>query len=433
MSTKLPLDPARSVFRLDIFNGDASLDKYKEQGGYEALQKALRNGHQSVIDLVTAAGLRGRGGAAFPTGAKLKMVRENVKDDGFAICNADEGEPGTFKDRFIMRHNPYQLLEGFTLAAYAAGVSQGIIYIRHEYPEARAVMREAIKQAGAAGLLGNKILGSEYSFNIDIFSGAGSYLCGEETAMLSSIEGKKGRPRLKPPYPSVSGLGGKPTLINNVETLANIPVIVAYGAAWYRSNGTADSPGTKLISLSGDVENRGLYEVPYGVSFGEIIETCGGGIKGGREMKAVNIGGASGVVVPVDELDCTLDYGVCAKRGITIGSGAVFVMDDTRSILANVQNRLGFFLHESCGKCTPCREGLRQADKIVGRVLGGTATLSDIDNLDRYTRVLQEAAFCGLGQAAGNSISSSLKYFRSEYEAQCVDGPNAKKTEEAIA
>lgn len=409
------------VFRLDLFRQFPTLMHYESFGGYKALARALVRGPAAVIDEITAAGLRGRGGAAFSTGSKLRMVATAPAGEKYLICNADEGEPGTFKDRFIMTHIPFQLLEGMAIAALAVGARQGFIYIRHEYPEAQETMRLSITAARAAGLLGPDILSSGFAFDVELFSGAGSYLCGEETALLSSMEGKKGRPRLKPPYPTESGLWGKPTLINNVETLANIPPIIANGAEWYRCLGTADSPGTKLISLSGDVACRGLYEVPFGTTFRQIIDCYGGGMRNGRPLKAVNIGGASGVVVPSEELDYSLEYRACGQRGITIGSGAVFVMDDSRSVLENVRNRVEFFLHESCGKCTPCREGLRQAGRIVTRVLAGDALLADVTNLERYTRALQNAAFCGLGQAAGNSLASSLKYFRPEYAAGCRD------------
>jgi len=418
-----------AVFRLSLFQEFPTLMHYRGFGGYEALAKAVESNPTSIIETLAAAGLRGRGGAAFPTGLKMQMVRNNAERERYIICNADEGEPGTFKDRFIMTHIPFQLLEGMTLAAYAVGAAKGYIYIRHEYPEAQQTMHRSIAAAKAAGLLGDNILGQGFSFDVEIFSGAGSYLCGEETALLSSMEGKKGRPRLKPPYPTQNGLWGKPTLINNVETLANIPMIIGRGAEWYRTLGTLDSPGTKLISLSGDVEQRGLYEVPFGTTFNQIIEEYGGGMKNGRRVKAVNIGGASGVVVPPWELDCALEYHSCGERDITIGSGAVFVMDESRSILANVHNRVEFFLHESCGKCTPCREGLRQAGRIIHNLLSGKAVMADVDNLERYTRAMQNAAFCGLGQAAGNSLISSLRYFRSEYEAACFDYGNQYQRE----
>lgn len=425
-----PLKQTDSVFRLALFREFPTLMHYRDFGGYQALTKALSGSPDEVVAAIGDAGLRGRGGAAFPTAAKMSMVRDNTETERYIICNADEGEPGTFKDRFIMTHIPFQLLEGMAIAAFAVGAAKGFIYIRHEYPEAQETMRRGIAAARAAGLLGADILGSGFSFSVEIFSGAGSYLCGEETALLSSIEGKKGRPRLKPPYPTQSGLWGKPTLINNVETLANIPPIIDRGADWYRGLGTADSHGTKLISLSGDVARRGLYEVPFGKTFRQIVDEYGGGMKQGR-LKAVNIGGASGVVVPPWELDCRLEYGACAQRGITIGSGAVFVMDDSRSILENVRNRVDFFLHESCGKCTPCREGLRQAGRIIHKTLAGESVLADIGNLERYTRAMQNAAFCGLGQAAGNSLASSLKYFRAEYDALCRDRDAAAK--EALA
>lgn len=395
------------------------LPLYRQRGGYAALKKVLCESPEHMVDEIKNSGLRGRGGAAFPTGLKIQMVRNNSETDRFIICNADEGEPGTFKDRFIMTRIPFQLLEGITIAAYLSGAAKGYIYIRHEYPEARNILLGSIKAAVKAGYLGKQIMGTGFSLDLELFSGAGSYLCGEETALLSSIEGKKGRPRVKPPYPTQEGLWGKPTLINNVETLANLPKILEKGADWYRSIGTKDSHGTKLISLSGDVAHRGLVEVPFGVSFNEIIHKHGGGPKPERMIKAVNIGGASGVLVPPAMLDTPLEYGACAKAGITIGSGAIFVLDDTRSILSNVHNRIRFFLHESCGKCTPCREGLRQANYLVDKIISGRSRFKDVDTLERYTRAIQEASFCGLGQAAGNSLRSSLEYYGDEYLAHC--------------
>ncbi|HCP15731.1 MAG TPA: NADH-quinone oxidoreductase subunit F [Peptococcaceae bacterium] len=401
------------------------LDLYRSRGGYTALQKVLGQSPEASIEELKNSGLRGRGGAAFPTAKKIEMVRDNAETERYVICNADEGEPGTFKDRYIITHLTFQLLEGITIAAYLAGASKGILYVRHEYWEPQNKLRASIKEATEAGLLGDNILGSGFSLHLEIFSGAGSYLCGEETALLNSIEGRKGRPRLKPPYPTQQGLWGKPTLINNVETLTNIPQILKNGAEWYRSLGTADSHGTKLISLSGDIQKRGLVEVPFGITFREIIEQYGGGPKPGRTIKAVNIGGASGVLVPQEMLDTPLEYGACAQAGITIGSGAVFVLDDTRSILENVHNRTRFFLHESCGKCTPCREGLRQTHTIIHQLLEGTATSHDVDRLERYTDAMQHASFCGLGTAAGNSLCSSLHYYRKEYLDHCQDSGHA--------
>jgi NADH-quinone oxidoreductase subunit F len=403
----------------NIIEEYVDLTAYRLRGGYVALKNALEQQPEHSIKELKASGLRGRGGAAFPTASKIEMVRKNEETDRYIICNADEGEPGTFKDRFIMTHVPFQVIEGITIAAYLAGAEHGYIYVRHEYPEVQEILRESIKKAEDAGLLGENILGSGFRLKLEIFSGAGSYLCGEETALLSSIEGRKGRPRVKPPYPTQSGLWNKPTLINNVETLANIPKIIEKGAEWYRSIGTVDSTGTKLISLSGDVVNRGLIEVPFGITFDQIIEEYGLGTKPGRTIKAVNIGGASGVLVPDSMLNTPLEYTACANAGITIGSGAIFVLDDTRSILPNVHNRVKFFLHESCGKCTPCREGLRQANVILNKLLSGAAVEGDMALLERYTRAIQEASFCGLGQAAGNSLKSSLEYFHEEYLAAC--------------
>jgi NADH-quinone oxidoreductase subunit F len=404
-------------------------NSYCRLSGYSALKKVLRQAPDTIIQEISDSGLRGRGGAAFPTGKKIEMVRNNSETKRFIVCNADEGEPGTFKDRFIMTHIPFQLLEGITIAAYLAGASKGYIYVRHEYPEAQKILRASIAQAIEAGLLGDNILNSGFSLSLELFSGAGSYLCGEETALLSSIEGRKGRPRVKPPYPTQSGLWNQPTLINNVETLTNIPKIIEKGVSWYRSIGTSDSSGTKLISLSGDIANRGLYEVPFGITFAQIVAEYGGGPKAGRSIKAVNIGGASGVLVPPELLTTPLEYKACAQAGITIGSGAIFVLDDTRSILSNVQNRLRFFLHESCGKCTPCREGLRQANIILNKLLAGQAAVNTVDILERYTRTIQNASFCGLGQAAGNTLKSSLEYYRDEYLACCQENPQNQNAE----
>ena len=399
-------------------------------GGYSALQKVLSQPIEHSIEELKRSELKGRGGAAFPIGLKIESVRDNENTERYIICNADEGEPGTFKDRFVMTHSPFQLLEGIVIAACLAGASQGFIYVRHEYPEVQRSLRQSIQEAIQANLLGENILGSSFSLNLEIFSGAGSYLCGEETAMLSSIEGKKGRPRLKPPYPTQEGLWGNPTLINNVETLCNLPAILSKGADWFRTLGTAGSRGTKLISLSGDVRNRGVFEVPFGITLGEIIDKCGGGTQDGCRVKAVNIGGASGVLIPPELLDVPLDYDTCRKAGITIGSGAVFVLDDTRSILENVRNRVRFFLHESCGKCVPCREGLRQVNALIDKILDGQAVSDDIDTLARYTRVMQDASFCGLGQAAGNSLTSSLTFYRDEYMAMCTDQESIQNEEE---
>jgi NADH:ubiquinone oxidoreductase subunit F (NADH-binding) len=406
-----------------VFNFDnhkcQNLREYLKDSGYLSLEKTLSDPAAKSLDEIKKSRLRGRGGAAFPVGIKLEAVRSSDSNEKYIICNADEGEPGTFKDRFIMTNIPFKLLEGLTIAAYLSGANQGYIYIRHEYPEVSKIISDCMQQAENAGLLGKNILNSGFDFNLKIFSGAGSYLCGEETALISSIEGKKGRPRLKPPYPTVEGLWGRPTLINNVETLTNLPYIIERGGDWFKSIGTKDSTGTKLISLSGDVVKRGVIEVPFGTTFREIICNFGQGMKNSKELKAVNIGGASGVLVPSDLLDTPLDYEKCRQAGITIGSGAVFVLDESRSILSNVRNRVDFFIHESCGKCTPCREGLRQVDVIIKKLTDGSASFEDISVLERYTRTIQNASFCGLGQAAGNSLASSLKYYKNEYLEMC--------------
>lgn len=408
------------VFNIDIEN-PVSLCEYQSGGGYSGLKKLLAQGSGWGLDEIKESGLRGRGGAAFPTAAKLSMMRANTQTERFIVCNADEGEPGTFKDRFIMQNIPFQLLEGIAIAAFIAGAGKGYIYVRHEYEKIQRILKEAIAQATSAGLLGEDIPGSDFSLQLEIFSGAGSYLCGEETAMLSSIEGRKGRPRLKPPYPTTAGLWGKPTLINNVETLTNLPKILSKGAAWFNTLGTSDSRGTKLLSISGDVKKRGLLEVEFGVTLQEIVFKLAGGPLDGHSIKSVNIGGASGVQIPPELLDTPLEYAACAKNGITIGSGAIFMLDETRHVVDNIANRVNFFLHESCGKCAPCREGLRQTNIILKRLQMGQGSIADLDTLSRYTYAIQNASFCGLGQAAGNSLRSSINYFYPEYAALCRD------------
>ena len=405
-----------------------SLEEYRAVGGYSGLERLLANGDEWGLREILSSGLRGRGGAAFSTGAKLGMVRNNPEGQRYIICNADEGEPGTFKDRFILSNIPFQLLEGIVISAYIAGATQGILYVRHEYEEIQRQIRHSIAIARAANLLGEHILGSSFSFELKIFSGAGSYLCGEETAMLSSIEGRKGRPRIKPPYPTQSGLWGRPTLINNVETLTNLPKILKNGADWFCGIGTEDSRGTKLLSISGDVRRRGLLEVAFGTTLREIIFSHAGGALEGHEIRSVNIGGASGVNLPLELIDTPLEYAACGRAGVTIGSGAIFVQDERRSIVENVASRVRFFLHESCGKCAPCREGLRQANIILQRFLNGKASVSDLDTLSRYTFAIQNASHCGLGQAAGNSIMSSLSYFYQDYAILCSDFRSQEET-----
>lgn len=396
------------------------LELYLQNGGYEGLKKAFSLSTNAGINQIKQSRLRGRGGAAFPTGDKIEMVKNACGTQKYIVCNADEGEPGTFKDRFIMTCIPFQLIEGITIAAFLTGAQKAYIYVRHEYPEAQAIISKSIDEAQKAGLLGQNIMDSGFSFSVELFSGAGSYLCGEETALLSSVEGRKGRPRLKPPYPTSSGLFGLPTLVQNVETLANLPKIMKYGPSWFKSIGTVDSAGTKLVSLSGDVNHRGIFEVPYGVTFAQIIQQYGEGIKNGKRLKAVNIGGASGVLVPPFMLNVPLEYLACEKAGITIGSGAIFVLDESRSIIENVQNRVRFFLQESCGKCTPCREGLWQVNALLKRFGIGKAEAADIQILRQYINALQGASFCGLGIAAGNTLKSSLAYYLAEYESCCI-------------
>jgi NADH:ubiquinone oxidoreductase subunit F (NADH-binding) len=333
----------------------------------------------------------------------------------YLVCNADEGEPGNFKDRYLMENDPHQLLEGMIIGAYASGASKGYIYIRGEYDKARDLMLHAVQQAKAKKFLGNKICGTGFSFNVDILSGAGAYICGEEFALIESIEGKAGRPRNKPPYPTMSGVDNKPTVISNVETISNIPHIVLHGPEAFTAIGTQSSPGTRLVSLSGNVQSPGVYEVPFGISIRDIIDSLGGGVPNGRAIRMVQVGGASGPCIPPSLLDLKMDYAEFSGQGLSMGSGAVIVIDDRFDILDIIRLNMRFFKHESCGKCTPCREGIRQILRLLFKFKSGSATESDLELLETLSNVMIRTSFCGLGQAAPTAVLSTLKYFREEY------------------
>ncbi|MFQ6013939.1 MAG: NADH-quinone oxidoreductase subunit NuoF [Anaerolineae bacterium] len=381
---------------------------YVEHGGFQALRKALLEMNPSqIVEEIRASRLVGRGGAAFPTGLKWQFTAAAPGDIKYVICNADESEPGTFKDRVLLERNPLQTIEAMTIAAYAIGAHQGYIYIRGEYPLAYERLEEAVQQANQGGYLGEDILKSGFSFQIEIRRGAGAYVCGEETALFESIEGKRGEPRVKPPFPTTHGLWGRPTVINNVETLANVPSIVLNGGSWYRRFGTEKSSGTKLFCLSGRVQRPGLYEVPLGVPLRHLLHDLAGGVKGDRALQAVLIGGAAGMFLTPDQLDLPLDFQSLAAAGATLGSGAVIVFDETVNLGEVIKRLARFFAHESCGKCYPCQLGTRRQLEIVERLAAGQG--GDVQLLRELGRTMQDASLCGLGQTAANPVLSALE------------------------
>ncbi len=395
-----------------------SLAEYIENNGYEALAKTLDTlSPQDVIDEVTASGLRGRGGGGYPTGLKWANAAASVHDPvKYLICNADEGDPGAFMDRSALEGDPFSVIEGMTIGAYAVGAKQGYIYIRAEYPLAIRRCRIAIDLARKAGLLGKGILGSGFDFDIDIRLGAGAYVCGEETALMHSIEGERGQPVIRPPYPTTAGLWGHPTVINNVETLANIPVILMNGAKWFARIGTEKSTGTKVFALAGKVNNTGLVEVPMGTTLRDIVFEIGGGIPEGRAFKAVQTGGPSGGCLPAAELDLPVDYDSLGKAGSIMGSGGMIVLNEQDCMVATAKYFLEFTQSESCGKCVPCREGTLRMLEILRRITDGEGVPEDIGKLERLSLLIKNTSLCGLGQNAPNPVLSVLKNFREEFE-----------------
>ncbi len=398
------------------------IDEYIARDGYAALEKAL---FQMTPDQVLAelekSGLRGRGGAGFPTGRKWSFAKVQKADQKYMVCNADEGDPGAYMDRSTLEGDPHSILEAMAIAGYTIGASRGFIYIRAEYPLAITRLETAIAQARAYGLLGDRILGSGFSFDIELRLGAGAFVCGEETALLASIEGKRGMPTPRPPFPAVKGLWGRPTVINNVETLANIPVILLKGGDWFAKIGTATSKGTKVFALTGKVQNSGLIEVPMGTTLREIIFNIGGGIRNGHTFKAAQTGGPSGGVIPPQFLDLPIDYENLAKIGSIMGSGGLIVMDETDCIVDVAKFYLDFTVEESCGKCAPCRIGGRSLCNLLTKVTKGSATMEDIDRMREIAEAMQRASLCGLGQTAPNPVVSSLRYFMDEYKAHILD------------
>jgi NADP-reducing hydrogenase subunit HndC len=394
------------------------IEDYIAHDGYAALGKAVAEMSQAeVIAEVSQAGLRGRGGAGFPTGAKLRAVAQAPGTPKYVICNADESEPGTFKDRLILEGDPHSIIEAMAIAAYAVGASQGIVYVRGEYVLAQARLNKAIQQAREMGLLGEHIFGSNFSFDVQVHSGAGAYVCGEETALIESIEGKRGEPRARPPYPTTHGLWGKPTLVNNVETLANLPAIVRNGAAWYKGFGTPSSPGTKVYTILGNVNMTGLIEVPMGITLREVVAIYGQGMRNGGTLKLAQTGGSSGSIIPASLQDTPMDFDSYAKAGVSLGSGALLVCDEDTCVVDLARVLLNFFRNESCGKCGPCRIGTERAYQILTGLAEGVGTLRDLDDLALLADGLTQFSNCGLGQTAAVPIRDILKYFRAEVEA----------------
>ena len=398
------------------------IDEYIAFDGYRALARVLvEMSPDEVIDIIDKSGLRGRGGAGFPTGKKWKSTREAKGDKKFVVCNADEGDPGAFMDRSILEGDPHAVLEAMEIAGYSIGAEKGYIYVRAEYPIAVNRLQIAINQAREYGILGENIFGTGFNFDIEIRLGAGAFVCGEETALLESIEGKRGQPRVKPPYPAQSGLWGCPTLINNVETYANIAQIILKGPEWYSSIGTENSKGTKVFALGGNVNNVGLVEVPMGTTLREIVYDIGGGIQNGREFKAAQTGGPSGGCIPKEHLDTPIDYESLKAIGSMMGSGGLIVMDDTKCMVCLAKFYLQFTVSESCGKCTPCRIGTKRMLEILEKLCSGEGTEYDIYRLEKLAVNIQKSSICGLGQSAPNPVISTLKYFREEFRQHAIE------------
>ena len=400
-----------------------NIDDYLSVRGYEAIARVLTEMKpEDVIAEVKKAGIRGRGGAGFPTGLKWEFTANQDADEKYVICNADEGDPGAFMDRSAIEGDPHTVLEGMIIGGYAIGAKKGIVYIRAEYPLAIKRLELAIAAARECGFLGDNILGSDFSFDIEIRLGAGAFVCGEETALIHSIEGSRGMPRPRPPYPSVSGLFGKPTLINNVETWANIPVVILDGGDWFNSIGTETSKGTKVFALAGKVNNTGLVEVPMGTTLREIVYDIGGGIPGDKTFKAVQTGGPSGGCLPEEYLDTQIDYESLAKAGSIMGSGGMIVIDEDSCMVGLSRFFIEFTQDESCGKCTPCREGTKRMLEILTRITEGKGKSGDIEKLERLGHMIQKSSLCGLGQSAPNPVLSTIKNFREEYEEHIEQG-----------
>lgn len=401
-----------------------NIEEYIGENGYQALAKVLTEmTPEDVIQTILDSGLRGRGGGGFPTGMKWKLARNIVKDadQKYVCCNADEGDPGAFMDRSVLEGDPHVVLEAMAIAGYAIGATQGYIYVRAEYPIAVERLEIAIKQAREYGLLGKNIFGTDFSFDIGLRLGAGAFVCGEETALMTSIEGNRGEPRPRPPFPAEKGLFQKPTILNNVETYANIPQIILNGADWFASMGTEKSKGTKVFALGGKIHNTGLVEVPMGTTLRTVIEEIGGGIPNGKKFKAAQTGGPSGGCIPAEHMDIPIDYDNLISIGSMMGSGGLIVMDEDNCMVDIAKFFLEFTVDESCGKCTPCRIGTKRMYEMLDKITRGQATLEDIDKLEELCYYIKQNSLCGLGQTAPNPVLSTLRYFRDEYIAHVVD------------
>jgi NADP-reducing hydrogenase subunit HndC len=413
----LPAEQRIVLERAGIIDPE-KIEDYILYDGYEALGKIMKGMSQAeVIEIIEKSGLRGRGGAGFPTGMKWKFVSKTPGDQKYVICNADESEPGTFKDRLVLEGDPHSIIEAMLIAGYAVGASIGYIYVRGEYMLAQQRLVQAIEQAKAMGLLGEHIFGTDFSFEIHVHAGAGAYICGEETALIESIEGKRGEPRSRPPYPTTNGLWDKPTLVNNVETLANITAIIRNGAEWYRSFGTPSSPGTKVYTIMGNVNVTGVIEVPMGITLREVINIYAKGMKPGSSFKLAQTGGSSGSIIPASLQDTPMDFDSFNKAGVALGSGALLICDEETCVVDLAKVLLNFFRFESCGKCNPCRIGNQRAYFILDKISQGIGSLNDLKDLELLSANLYELSNCGLGQTAGTPIRDILQYFRAEVEA----------------
>jgi NADH:ubiquinone oxidoreductase, NADH-binding (51 kD) subunit len=399
-----------------------NIEEYIGTHGYEALGKVLTEmTPDDVIQKILDSGLRGRGGGGFPTGLKWKLAKGNDADQKYVCCNADEGDPGAFMDRSVLEGDPHVVLEAMAIAGYAIGASQGYIYVRAEYPIAVDRLKIAIEQAREFGLLGSNIFGSDFSFDIDLRLGAGAFVCGEETALMTSIEGNRGEPRPRPPFPAQKGLFQKPTILNNVETYANIPQIILNGSEWFASMGTEKSKGTKVFALGGKIKNTGLVEVPMGTTLREVVEQIGGGIPNGKKFKAAQTGGPSGGCIPIEHFDIPIDYDNLISIGSMMGSGGLIVMDEDNCMVDIAKFFLEFTVDESCGKCTPCRIGTKRMYEMLDKITKGQGTMEDLDKLEELCYYIKENSLCGLGQTAPNPVLSTLRYFKDEYIAHVVD------------
>jgi NADH:ubiquinone oxidoreductase subunit F (NADH-binding)/(2Fe-2S) ferredoxin len=398
-----------------------SIEEYISRGGYFAFKKAVETlGRQGVYEELKASGLRGRGGAGFPTGTKWESGYNAAGDQKYIVCNADEGDPGAFMDRSILEGDPHSIIEAMMLGGYTIGANKGYVYVRAEYPIAVERLSEAIETARAFGLLGENILGTGFSFDVEIRIGAGAFVCGEETALLNSIEGKRGEPRQKPPYPFQKGLFGCPTIINNVETLANVPAIILNGAEWYAAYGVGRSKGTKVFALAGDIRYSGIIEIPMGMHMGDIVYTIGGGLKEGRAFKAIQSGGPSGGCLTKDHLDVSVDYESLSAMGAIMGSGGLIVMDENTCMVDTARYFMDFVQDESCGHCVPCRIGTKRMLELLQKIVAGKGEAGDLDALEILANTVKDTAMCGLGQTAPNPVLTTLKYFREEYEAHVL-------------